>query len=409
MTQTDERQSAILVINSGSSSLKFAVHTFDQGTVPEHMQVLEAAFDGQLSPIGGDAAFTVSNAEGVEVFAVERMVLNHEAALLTLIEWLRDTGQLRELMAIGHRVVHGGQQFDAPCKIDDVILGALEELVPLAPNHQPANILGIEILHGLLPDLPQFACFDTAFHRTRPEIEQRFALPERDDLALIRRYGFHGISYEYIARILAGYEDPRAQSRVIVAHLGQGASLCALKSGQSLATSMTFTPLDGVPMGTRSGALDPAVVLYLLSQGKTGEEIAHLLYFESGLLGVSGYSSDMRELLTSESAQARLAIDMFVLRVVREIGSLAAALGGVDALVFTGGLGEHASIIRERIAEGCEWLGLIWDREANLRGESQMSLSASAVAAWIIPTDEERMIAWHVIEQLYGGVPVPQR
>lgn len=289
--------------------------------------------------------------------------------------------------------MHGGSRFHAPTRITREVLEYLQTLVPLAPNHQPASLLGIFTLRALQPGLPQVACFDTAFHHNRPEVEQCFALPSHPELKAVRRYGFHGLSYQYIASVLPEHLGAAANGRIIVAHLGHGASLCAMHERRSVATTMTFTPLDGIPMGTRCGSIDPAVVLYLLQQGMTAKTVSELLYFQSGLLGVSGFSDDLAELLQHPSAQAQFAIDMFVHHIVRAIGSLAAALGGVDAVIFTAGIGEHAVPIREAICNGCEWLGLKLDRSANHHGRPCITEENSPVQAWVIATDEERMIA----------------
>jgi acetate kinase len=269
---------------------------------------------------------------------------DHEQALDMIMDWLAQSRGSHELIAAGHRVVHGGTRYRAPVTITDEVHTYLQSLVPLAPNHQPANLRGIAALERLQPGLTQVACFDTEFHRGQAEVEQRFALPLRPELNVVRRYGFHGLSYEHIAKVLPAHLGDLANGRVIAAHLGHGASLCAMRERRSVATSMTFTPLDGLPMGTRCGSVDPGIVLYLLQQqGMTAQEVSDLLYFQSGLLGVSGHSSDMAELLQQHSDEARLAIDMFVHHTVRAIGSLAAALGGLDALIFTGGIGGHSA------------------------------------------------------------------
>ncbi|HED52555.1 MAG TPA: acetate/propionate family kinase, partial [Gammaproteobacteria bacterium] len=325
---------------------------------------------------------------------------DHGHALQILLEWLSEQDDSLELVGVGHRVVHGGRRFHAPVRVTAEVLEYLQTLTPLAPNHQPPCLLGITTLQHLLPRLPQVACFDTAFHHDRPEVEQHFALPSRPELDEVRRYGFHGLSYEYIASVLPDYLGARADGKIILAHLGHGASLCALHKRRSIATTMTFTPLDGLPMGTRSGSIDPAVVLYLLQRGMSAADISDLLYFQSGLLGVSGETSDMTTLLERSSAPAKRAIEQFVHHTVRGIGSLAAALGGLDALVFTAGIGEHATPIRAAISERCEWLGLHLDGVANQLGRACISHDDSPVQGWVIATDEESMIAEHSLRVL---------
>jgi acetate kinase len=293
-------------------------------------------------------------------------------------------------------VVHGGVKFTRPVRIDAVVLGELESLVPLAPLHQPHNLAAIRAVAQHAPQLPQVACFDTSFHRTQPALAQAFALPRPYAEQGVRRYGFHGLSYEYIASVLPDIDARAATGRTIVAHLGNGASLCALKTGQSVATTMGFTAVDGLVMGTRCGALDPGVLLFLMDQhGMDARALEELLYQQSGLLGVSGISSDMRTLLASADPRAAEAIELFVYRIGRELGSLTAALGGLDALVFTGGIGENAAAIRARVCRDAAWLGLELDQEANERGGPRLSRPDSRVAAWVVPTNEELMIAQH--------------
>lgn len=382
----------LLVINSGSSSLKFSLFS----GINQHK--LEERCRGQLSGIGQAGTFRVS--ENGQTHETALGIENHAQALSTLLTWLSEQPGDTTLSAVGHRLVHGGTRFTTPALVTDEVLHYLETLIPLAPNHLPANLAGVTALQALQPDLPQTACFDTAFHTTQADVEQQFALPHREVLNGVKRYGFHGLSYEYIASVLPDHLGETADGKVIVAHLGHGASLCAMHRRHSVATTMTFTPLDGVPMGTRCGSIDPAVVLYLLEQGMTSQEISDLLYFESGLLGVSGISDDVRTLLDSEAPQARFAIDLFVHHTVRAIGSLAAALGGLDALVFTGGIGEHSMQIRSAIATGCKWLGLELDEAANQGGASCISTAASPVKTRVIPTHEELMIARHTLAML---------
>jgi acetate kinase len=305
-------------------------------------------------------------------------------------------GSMSALAGVGHRVVHGGLNYAAPVLIDDTIMAALQALVPLAPLHQPHNLAAIRAVAAAAPDVPQVACFDTAFHRNQPPLAQEFALPRELTAKGVRRYGFHGLSYEYIASVLPEVAPQCAGGKVIVAHLGNGASMCAIAAGRSIATTMSFTAIDGLPMGTRIGALDPGVILYLLeNEGMDATAIGQLLYQRSGLLGVSGESSDMRTLLASRRAEAREAIDLFVYRIGRELGSLTAALGGLDAIVFTAGIGEHAPEIRARVCADARWIGVAFDEAANAKGAPRISLPGSKVSAWVIPTNENLMVARH--------------
>lgn len=387
---------SILVLNAGSSSLKFSV--FEEAG--ERLDLLQRGLvDGLLTA----PTFAAFDGEGTPVEAAAPGDLHgHEGAIAFLLGWLRD-GCLRgrALLAAGHRVVHGGVDHAAPARIDDEVLASLEAAIPLAPLHQPHHLAVIRALTQFRPGLPQVACFDTAFHRSQPRVAQQFALPRRLTEEGVRRYGFHGLSYEHIASVLPQHDPRGAAGRVIVAHLGNGASLCAMQGGRSVATTMSFTPLDGLPMGTRCGSLDPAVLLYLMNRHQLdAKALEHLLYHESGLLGVSGLSSDMRTLLASDDVHAAEAVELFVYRAGREIGSLAAALGGLDALVFTAGIGEHAAAVRARICEGAAWLGVELDAAANARHGPRISAPASRVSAWALPTDEERIIARHTLRVL---------
>jgi acetate kinase len=295
--------------------------------------------------------------------------------------------------------VHGGAQFSHAVRLDANVIAALDVLIPLAPLHQPHNLAGVRALAAVAPGVPQVACFDTAFHQTQAPLARAYALPRAQTEAGIKRYGFHGLSFEYIAGVLPDYMAEQANGRVIVAHLGNGASLCALKDRRSVATTMGFTPLDGLVMGTRCGALDPGVVLYLLTKHGMGiDEVTDLLYNKSGLLGVSGLTHDVRRLLESEHADAQNALDLFVYRVGRELGSLAAALGGLDALVFTGGIGENAAVIRGRICNDARWLGVTLDDPANDRADARISATDSTVSVWVIPTREDFMIARQTLQ-----------
>ena len=389
----------LLVINAGSSSIKFAIFQKDASTVQ-----LVANAAGQIEGIGSKPHFTIKNP--YDVVLVDRMLTvdeahNHTGAITIIRVWLRDYFADGTLLAVGHRVVHGGQHYSAPVLIDAKVLAELETLVPLAPLHQPHNLATIRALLETMPSLPQVACFDTAFHRTQPAVAQRFAIPRRFADEGVRRYGFHGLSYEYIASVLPTIEPTLADARIIVAHLGSGASLCALHNGRSIATTMGFSPLDGLVMGTRCGNIDPGVLLYLMDRyGMDARALEQLLYHQSGLLGVSGISSDMRTLLASDDQRAQEAIELFVYRAGGEIGSLAAALGGLDALVFTGGIGEHSAVIRAKISHQAAWLGLELDESANEAAATRISTFNSKLSAWIVPTDENLMIAHHTFRQV---------
>ncbi len=384
---TTELTPSLLTINSGSSSLKFALFSVHKE------DVLQCQYRGEFTVIGGAGQFHIHNASGNLFHTQDMAIADHQHALQILLSWLSEQQPSLKLIGVGHRIVHGGHRFHTPIHVTEDALTYLNTLIPLAPNHQPACLLGITTLQDLQPQLPQIACFDTMFHHDRSAVEQYFALPTRPELNDVRRYGFHGLSYEYIANVLPIHLGELADGKIVVAHLGHGASLCAMHKRKSVATTMTFTPLDGIPMGTRCGSIDPAVILYLLQQGMTNEDISDLLYFQSGLLGISGETDNMTQLLASPSIQAQLAIDLFVHHTVRAIGSLAAALGGVDALIFTAGIGEHAITIRESICKRCEWLGLELDVDANTLGQTCISKASSPVQAWIIPTDEEQVIA----------------
>ncbi len=389
----------LLVINAGSSSIKFAIYQKDPSTVP---LVADAA--GQIEEIGNQPRFTVKTPDAV-VLVDRSLSINeahdHASAIKLILDWLWAYFADGILLAVGHRVVHGGQHYSVPVLINKTVLAELETLIPLAPLHQPHNLAAIRALLDSMPSLPQVACFDTAFHHTQPAVAQRFALPQRFVDEGIRRYGFHGLSYEYIASVLPTLDPTLAEARIIVAHLGSGASLCALYKGNSIATTMGFSPLDGLVMGTRCGNIDPGVLLYLMDHYHMDTRaLENLLYHQSGLLGVSGISNDMRTLLASDDPQAQVAIELFVYRVGREIGSLAAALGGLDALVFTGGIGEHSATIRSRISHHATWLGLELNDPANAIGASCISTEGSTVSAWIVATDENRMIAQHTLQHV---------
>jgi acetate kinase len=383
---------AILVLNAGSSSLKFSVFLARGAR-------LDLWLRGHAEGLYTAPRFVAKTATGDSVS--DRVwkpgeAVGHAGAISHLIDFLRSSRGDHRLVAVGHRVVHGGVEFSEPIRMTPALVKALEKLVPLAPLHQPHNLGPIRYLLEQMPALPEVACFDTAFHRAQPELAQAFALPQEITQRGVRRYGFHGLSYEYIADALPGVDASAAKGKVVVAHLGNGASLCALQGGRSVASTMGFTAVDGLPMGTRCGSVDPGVILYLIDELKMDlRAIERLIYQQSGLLGVSGISSDMRELLASDAPAARFAVDLFVYRIGRELGSMAAALGGLDALVFTGGIGEHAIPVRERVIEAAEWLGLALDRKANENGGPRLTTGASRVPAYVIPTNEELMIARH--------------
>ena len=398
---------AILVVNAGSSSVKFSVFSLDA-----HGR-LEAGPEGAVDGIGTHPHFTVHAGSGGAALAdrdlpAER-ASGHQGAMDEIRAWLGEHTGGQELVAVGHRVVHGGQRYAAPVLIDAEVLAGLEALIPLAPLHQPHHLAAIRAIAASSPDLPQVACFDTAFHRTQPAVAQRFALPREMADEGVRRYGFHGLSYEYIVSALPAVAPAVAGRRLVVAHLGNGASLCAIAGGRSVATTMGFTALDGLVMGTRPGLLDPGVLLYLLAERKMdARALETLLYHQSGLLGLSGgISSDMRELLASRDPRAREAVDAFVYRIGRELGSLAAALGGLDALVFTAGIGEHAAEIRARVCRDAGWLGVALDEGANRAGGPRISAADARVSVWVIPTDENLMIARHTVAVLGDRRPSP--
>lgn len=391
---------AILVLNAGSSSIKFAL--FPGNAYPARQALI---CEGEIENIGHALHFIARDGAGTTLAANQPCGTSHEDALAALLGWLGVRFERYRLIAAGHRVVHGGADHAGPVRIDAEVVAALRALIPLAPLHQPHHLAAIDALSRLHPALVQIACFDTAFHRTQSDLATAFALPRALTAEGIRRYGFHGLSYEYIAHALPAIAgSATADGRVVVAHLGSGASLCAMRGGRSVATTMGFTALDGLPMGRRCGSLDPGVVLYLLQQkGMTADQVSRLLYQESGLYGVSGVSDDMRELLASRQPAAREAVALFAYRIGREIGSLAAALGGLDAIVFTAGIGEHAAEVRRMVCEGAAWLGVALDQAANAAGAARITCEASRVSAWVIPTDEDLMIARHVHDTLFSG------
>jgi acetate kinase len=381
---------SIAVLNAGSSSIKFAVYKADDRA--------EILFRGQVEQIGISPKMHVTNAEGERV--IERSWpakdLDHRAAGIEVIKTAAELIKSTPVVAVGHRVAHGGTKYAAPVRVDKEVMDFLTTLNPLAPLHQPLNLAVIESVAEAAPHLPQVACFDTAFHRTQPHLAQLVALPRKFTDEGVRRYGFHGLSYEYVSSRLSEIAPELAKSRIVIAHLGNGASLCALQNGRSVASTMGFTAVDGLVMGTRCGALDPGVLLHLMDAYKMdARAIEDIIYRKSGLLGVSGVSSDMRNLRTSSDPAAAEAIGLFVYRIVREIGSAAAAMGGIDGLVFTGGIGQNDKDTRAEVIAGCRWLGLELDKRENEEGKGRISTAASKIPAWVIATDEERMIARH--------------
>jgi acetate kinase len=388
----------ILVINAGSSSIKFHAFTV-AGTQ------LEPIAGGKLEEIYTNPRFTVKrqNGEVIEDKSwPEGEQLGHDNAIAFLLDWLRSHGQGRAtLRAVGHRVVHGGDRYSAPVRVDAHVMEELEALVPLAPLHQPHNLAAIRSIMARNADVPQIACFDTAFHHTQPAVATRFALPPDITSRGVRRYGFHGLSYEYIASVLPEHDERAAKGKTVVLHLGNGASMAAFDNCRSIANTMGFTAVEGLVMGTRSGSLDPGVVLWMMEEANMdARAIESLLYKRSGLLGVSGISSDMRTLLASSDPKAAEAVELFCYRIARELGSLVAALGGLDAIVFTAGIGEYADAVRERVCKLAAWLGVSIDKEANARHGPRISDANSAVDVWVIPTNEELMIARHAIRRL---------
>jgi acetate kinase len=386
---------SVLVLNSGSSSIKFALYRV------RGAELRERVLGGQVAGIRESPQLVVTDAQGRRALPLEPAADPAAAparALDQLLDWLDAQLAHERLSAIGHRVVHGGERFAAPVRIDDATIRDLQALVPIARLHQPYEIDAICALRARQPDMPQVACFDTAFHRTLPTVAQLFPLPRAIIDSGVRRYGFHGLSYAYIATRLPGLlaDGPVAaeQARVVVAHLGSGSSLCALRGGRSIATTMGFTALDGLMMATRAGSIDPGILLYLMQErGMSVDEVSDMLYHRSGLLGVSGKSANMSELLASDDYHAREAVELYVYCLVREAGALIACLGGIDALVFTAGIGEHVAAVRERVCAGLSWLGIALDAAANARHETGISAATSTIPVWVVPTDEELMIA----------------
>ncbi len=385
---------SVLTINGGSSSIKFALFEVDGG--------LQRILDGRIEGIGlSQGDFRLKSLNSAENFSKPIVATDHKVAVDILMDWVQERIKIGTLTAVGHRVVHGGPQYWEPQRITPDMIEALLQLSPFDPEHLPEEILLTEAFHRRFPDLPQIACFDTAFHHGLEPPVSRFALPRHFEEMGLRRYGFHGLSYEYVAGRLAELSQALAGSRTVVAHLGNGASLCAMRNGNSVDTTMGLTALDGLVMGTRCGAIDPGVLLYLLQALKMSiGDVERLLYHESGLLGVSGISHDVRTLLASGDPRAAEALDLFTFRIAREVSALANSLGGLECLVFTGGIGEHASAVRSAVCARLRWLGVEIDPVANDCSKGQISSSESRVDIRIIPTDEEIIIARHCLTLL---------
>ncbi len=382
----------IVVLNAGSSSTKFSIYGVD---APPGL-----ICKGQIEGIGTAPRFVSKDPTGATIgeHAWPDARPDRAELLRFLIDWISGRLDGAHPVAVGHRVVHGGTNYAAPVRVDDRVLANLRRLIPLAPLHQPHNLSAIETIAAIAPDLPQVACFDTAFHHGHPPVVDRYAIPRELHDAGVRRYGFHGLSYEYIAQALPGVAPGIADGRIVIGHLGSGASLCAMHRGRSVDTTMGFSALDGLPMGTRPGALDAGVILYLMQErGMAPKDIESFLYKECGLKGVSGISNDLRDLESSEDPRAGEAIDLFVRRIGRELGGLAAMLGGLDGLVFTAGIGEHSALIRQRVCRDAAWLGVRLDERANAAHGPRISTADSALGVYVVPTDEERMIAHHTL------------
>jgi acetate kinase len=387
----------LFVVNAGSSSIKFKLYRVAG-------EDISLVFGGAVDGIGTRPRLKAKDHAGETLiersFGAEE-IANSSQAQRIIADWVGGQMKDAQLIGIGHRVVHGGPVYSAPVLVDDAVMQTLETFIPLAPLHQLSNLDPIRVLRERRPDLPQVACFDTAFHRAHPELSDRFALPRALYDEGVRRYGFHGLSYEYVSQALRGIAPEIADKRVIIAHLGSGASVCALEGGRSIETTMGFTALDGLPMGTRSGSLDPGVVLHLIEQkGMSPAEVGHMLYHESGLRGLSGISNDVRALLESDRPEAAMAIDFFSLRVAQAFASLSVSLGGLDALVFTAGVGENAPQVRRNVVERLYWAGLSLDDEANRRNDRRIDSGDSRVPILVVPTDEERMIGQHTLRLL---------
>jgi len=390
---------AIVVLNAGSSSLKFSVYE----VVNDNLKLV---VKGQVEGIGTSPKFRAKDPTGNTLAQTAspstKGKFGQAEAFAYLLQWLLQHFQgAMKVIGVGHRVAHGGADFIEPTRIDPDTIARLEKLVPLVPLHQPSNLAAIKSVMRLRAELPQVACFDTAFHQGRARVTERLGLPDAMFREGLRRWGFHGLSYESIAKSFRQIAPDIAHGRVIAAHLGSGSSLCAMNNGRCVDTTMGFSALDGVPMGTRCGTLDPGVLLYLVRQGWTAERLEDLLYKKSGLLGISGVSNDVRDLLASTEALAAEALDYFVYRIQREIGSLTAALGGLDALIFTAGVGENSPIIRQRVCAGLAWLHIDLDADANRANQRCISPKDQTPSVWAIPTDEEGVIASHTFALIH--------
>lgn len=400
-TARPSRRRGLLVLNVGSSSVKFSI--FDAASNGE----LTGRLHGEVEAVGAAARLRVTAGDGTPLADAGVDAPDYPAATATILAWLARSHGVG-WAAVGHRIVHAGAADRGPVLLDAPLLTRLEALVPLAPLHQAQQIAAVRVIEQTAPGTPQIACFDTSFHATQPELARSYALPRELSAKGYRRYGFHGLSFESIVAALPAVTPACARGRIVVAHLGNGASMCAIENGASVATTMGFTALDGLPMGSRCGTLDPGLVLFLLRHEPfDAKTLERVLYERSGLLGVSGISSDMRALLASEAAAAREAIDLFIYRIGRELGSLVAALGGLDGLVFTGGIGENAASIRARVLRDAHWLGLELDEAANLRGGPRISDRRGPASAWVIASDENRVIARHMQRVLAADVSRP--
>ena len=383
--------SSVIVFNAGSSSLKFSLFSVKDG---------ELLFHGVVEDIQGSPNLTIYDNHKKIIHKKHGFDTGYTVALEVLLEWCKDNN-IDDIVAAGHRVVHGGREFSAPVIINDSIMAKLDAFIPLAPLHQPYNLETIRAFSNIHPAINQLACFDTAFHRTMSAVSEQFALPKKYTDEGIIRYGFHGLSYEYISSVLPKYAGDKALGRIIIAHLGNGASMCAVKNGKSVATTMGFTALDGMVMGTRCGNIDPGVILYLMqAKNMSAAAVSELLYKESGLKGISGISNDMRVLLEDDSGDAKHAIDIFCHQAARQFAGLLPTLGGLDSLVFTAGIGEGAPQIRQNICRRLEWLGVLLDDDANMANKNTIHSSQSKVAVYMIPTDEEQVIANQVLNAI---------
>lgn len=394
MIDATPSKGVLLVLNAGSSSIKFAIYDVVDDKPVHHLH-------GEIEGIGTHPRIHAEEADGTSITDLPTIEAGSPVHRLmeTLIHWIEHRFKKGGIIATGHRVVLGGFDHSEPALIDDALLARLRELIPLAPMHQPRNLEPIEALAKLSPNMPQVACFDTAFHRTMPELAQIYGIPRALTKEGTLRFGFHGLSYEYIASLLPSLDERAASGRTVIAHLGNGASMCALRNGRSVATTMGFSPLSGLVMGTRPGELDPGLVLWLLqAKGMSVKDVEHMLYHDCGLKGVSGLSSDMRDLLESDDPNAKQAVGLFVYRICRELGSLASASEGLDALIFTAGIGENAAPVREAVCKQSAWLGIELDQAANAANAKRISTPTSRVSVWVVPTDEEGTIARHTLE-----------